>query len=70
MLSVLDMTSCIHLEDHYHVLGLISVCKQLPPLEIFKIEAISFFRVHDRHRNRLESFRISGDNSKLGDLLD
>lgn len=65
-----DITSCILLEDHYHVLGLINVWKQLPPLKIFEIGAISFFRVHNRHRNRLESFIISGDNSKLGDLLD
>ena len=43
MLSVLDIKSFIHLEDHYHILGLINVCKQLPPLKIFKIGAISFF---------------------------
>ena len=37
-ISVLDITSCIQLEDHYYVLGLLNVCKQLPPLKIFKIE--------------------------------
>ena len=40
MLSVLDITSYILLEDH--VLGLINVCKQLPPLKLFEIGAISF----------------------------
>ena len=37
-ISVLDITSCIQLEDHYYVLALLNVCKQLPPLKIFKIE--------------------------------
>ena len=38
-LTVLDITTCIQLEEH-HVLGLIQVCKQqlLPLLKIFKAE--------------------------------
>ena len=36
-LTVLDITSCIQLEEH-HVFGLIQVCKQLPLLKIFKAE--------------------------------
>ena len=37
-LSVLDITSCTQLEDHYHALGPINMCKQLPPPEIFRIK--------------------------------
>ena len=32
------ITSCIQLEDHYYVLGIINVYKQLLPLKIFRIE--------------------------------
>ena len=37
-LLVLDITSCIHLEDHYQALGLIKVCKSCPPLKTLKME--------------------------------
>ena len=41
-LTVLDITSCIQLEEH-HVLGLLQVCKQLPLLNILKLNgAVSF----------------------------
>lgn len=68
LLSVLNITSCIHLEDHYYVLGLINVCKQLPPLKIFEIKwSYGFFPwVHTGDLNWLESFRVSNDNIKLG----